>query len=147
MAPCSWGFATAPAWHLDAARGPSTPSFDHLVSAEHKTGGHVVSNRLSGLEVNHKLERGGLLDRQIGRLRAAEYFGDHTGALTKNVNDARTIAEQAALFGRFGPLIDRRQAQFRGTLDDDAAVEEQHWRRQHVERTCATRARIVHRRH
>src|SRR5438876_3502938 len=47
----------------------------------------------------------GLLDRQIGRFRAAEYLGDHSGALTKNVNEAGTIAEQASLFGHFGPLI------------------------------------------
>src|SRR6516225_8062612 len=106
-----------------------------------------MPNRLGGLEVDYKLERGGLLDRQIGRFRAAEYLGDHSGALTKNVHEARTIAEQASLFGHFGPLIDRRQAQFRGTLDNDAAVEEQHRRRQHVERTCTARARIVHRRH
>src|SRR5215813_9659296 len=70
-------------WHSDAARGPSTPSFDHLISAEHEAGGYLVPDRLGGLEVNHKLERGGLLDRQIGRFRAVEYLGDHSGALTE----------------------------------------------------------------
>jgi hypothetical protein len=42
---------------------------------------------------------------EIGRFRAAEYLGDHSGALTKNVNEAGTIAEQASLFGHFGPLM------------------------------------------
>jgi hypothetical protein len=39
------------------------PSFDHLIGAEHEASRYLVPNRLSGLEVNHKLERGGLLDR------------------------------------------------------------------------------------
>src|SRR5262245_38482680 len=46
------------------------------------------------------------LKRQIGRFCAAQYLGDHSGALAKNINETWTIAEQASLFGHFGPLID-----------------------------------------
>jgi hypothetical protein len=48
--------------------------------------------------------------------------------------------QASRLLRRFGPLINRWQSQFRSTLDDDAAVEEQHRRSQHVKRTCALRA-------
>src|SRR5215470_5364300 len=33
MAPLNGVFHKPPFWHVDAARGPSTPSFDHLVGA------------------------------------------------------------------------------------------------------------------
>jgi len=61
-----------------------------------------MPNRLGSLEIDHKLERGGLLDRQIGRFRTGQYLGDHSSALTKNFNEARTIAKQASLFSRSG---------------------------------------------
>ncbi len=58
----------------------------------------------------------------VGRiLKDAKPADPHRRLAPKHFNEARTIADQAALFGHFGPLIDRRQSQFRGTLDDDAA--------------------------
>src|SRR6516164_4572518 len=35
-------------WHSDAARGPSTPSFDHLVDARQEGGRYCQSERLGG---------------------------------------------------------------------------------------------------
>ena len=54
----SEGVTAAPPSMMNSRR-----SFDHLISAEHEAGRYLVPNRLSGLEVNYKLERGGLLDR------------------------------------------------------------------------------------
>src|SRR5262249_17851793 len=34
-------FFKTPVWHVDAARGPSTPSFDHLVGSASSVGGTV----------------------------------------------------------------------------------------------------------
>src|SRR5262249_57859306 len=39
-------------WHSDAARGPSTPSFDHLVGEREQRGRHVDGKRLGGLSLD-----------------------------------------------------------------------------------------------
>src|SRR5262249_44861224 len=59
-------------WHSDAARGPSTPSFDHLVGEREQIAGDVDADCSSGLEIDHELELGRLQDRQVGRLLALE---------------------------------------------------------------------------
>src|SRR5262249_52613826 len=59
-------------WHSDAARGPSTPSFDHLVGAAHQWERHGDAERLRGLHVDDQLEFCDLLDRQVGRLLTFE---------------------------------------------------------------------------
>ena len=51
-------------------RGPS--SFDHLVGAADQRQRNGEAERLSSLQVDDKLDFGGLLDRQIGRLLAFE---------------------------------------------------------------------------
>jgi len=43
---------------------------DHFVGAEHQAGGHLMADGLCSLEIDHKLELGGLLDREIGGLGA-----------------------------------------------------------------------------
>src|SRR6516164_2601991 len=43
-------------WHLDAARGPSTPSFDNLVGAGEDAVGDRQPKRLGGLEVDLQLK-------------------------------------------------------------------------------------------
>src|SRR6266498_2834775 len=55
MAPVPGDSPKTPAWHVDAARGPSTPSFDHLVGAREQRGRHLEGKRLGGLEVEHRL--------------------------------------------------------------------------------------------
>src|SRR5947207_7749577 len=52
MAPFPGDSPETPVWHLDVARGPSTPSFDHLVGAGEQAIGHREAKRLRGLEVD-----------------------------------------------------------------------------------------------
>src|SRR5262249_44495733 len=59
--------------------------------------------------------------------------------------EARAVADEAALLRHIRPLVDRRQAQRRGALDDRAAIGEQERGGQHVEWKlwlCRWRARF-----
>src|SRR5215218_9223165 len=53
---------------------PQTPaaSFDHLVGAQEKLSRDFDAKRLGGLQVEHELEVGRRLDRQLARLCASE---------------------------------------------------------------------------
>src|SRR6266576_2293978 len=55
MAPVPGDSPKTPAWHVDAARGPSTPSFDHLVGAREHGRCNIEANRLGGFEIDHEL--------------------------------------------------------------------------------------------
>src|SRR6185312_3955021 len=97
MAPCPLIGSHQPAlWHLDAARGPSTPSFDHLVGAGEQRWRHVEAERLSSLEVDDQLELGGLNHRQVGRLGALENAPGIDPGLPVGIEDAGSVANQAA---------------------------------------------------
>ena len=61
------GFDYPALWHLDAARGPSTPSLDHLVGAAEQREREGETKRLGGLQIDDKIESGRLLDRKVGR--------------------------------------------------------------------------------
>jgi hypothetical protein len=51
-------------WHSDAARGPSTPSFDDLVGAGEQRWLHFEAEHLGGSQVDDEIEFGRLLYRQ-----------------------------------------------------------------------------------
>src|SRR5262249_49533697 len=77
--------------HSDAARGPSTPSLDHLVGAGEQCRWYGESERLRSLKVDDQLDLGGLLDWQVGRLLAFE-------------NTAGVEASPAVRIGEASPL-------------------------------------------
>src|SRR6516165_5524273 len=72
MAPIRCCFDQTAVWHSDAARGPSTPSFDHLVGERQQFRRYFETERLCGLEVDHQLELGRRLHRKLGRIGALE---------------------------------------------------------------------------
>src|SRR5262249_49259675 len=73
MAPAPGDSSETPVWHLDAARGPSTPSFDHLIGAGRAATAALRGRaRLCRLEVDHQLNSCRLLDRKLAWLGAFE---------------------------------------------------------------------------
>ena len=59
-------------WHSDAARGPSTPSFDDLIGGDLQRERNSQAERLGGLQIDHQLESRRLLHRKVGGLFAFE---------------------------------------------------------------------------
>src|SRR5262249_24447165 len=55
-------------WHSDAARRPSTPSFDHLVRECEQLVRNIEAERLCSLEIDSQFELRWLLNGKIGRL-------------------------------------------------------------------------------
>jgi hypothetical protein len=64
--------------------------FDHLVGAGEKRQWHFEAERLRCLEVDHRVELGRLLHRQVGRLLALEDAIDVTGCQAILVNNVRS---------------------------------------------------------
>src|SRR5499426_2962367 len=95
MAPIRCCFDQTAVWHSDAARGPSTPSFDHLVGASEEGRWYVKAERPRSLEVDHELELGPLLHRQVGWFCPIEDFVDEAGRAVPHVFNASRIGEQA----------------------------------------------------
>src|SRR5215472_8584751 len=83
-------------WHSDAARGPSTPSFDHLVGAGEQRRWHIEAERPSGVEVDHQLELGRLHDWQVHRLGAIEDTRGIEPDLAKGIGEVGSVAHQPA---------------------------------------------------
>jgi hypothetical protein len=66
------------------------------------------AERLGGLQVDHQLEMGRLLDRQIGGLGALEDLSGVNADLAISSREARSIADQATGRGELAKAIDRR---------------------------------------
>src|SRR5215831_16768573 len=92
----SWRFFKTPVWHVDAARGPSTPSLDHLVGAGDERRRNFQTEGLRGFEIDDQLELGRLLDRKITRFRAPENLIKVVGYTSLERKQVRSIRNQAA---------------------------------------------------
>src|SRR5215831_19039521 len=87
--------------------GHSLVLFDHLVGTGQDRWRHGETECLRGLEVDHQLECGRLLDRQISRLRALENLSGGNTDLTPGAGEARSIANQASGSDEFPRKVDR----------------------------------------
>ena len=83
MAPIRCCFDQTAVWHSDAARGPSTPSFDHLVREREQRWWNVDAKCLSCLQVDDEFELTCLHDRQVGGLGTLEDLTGVGADLTK----------------------------------------------------------------
>src|SRR6478609_2637932 len=123
MAPCSPVVSDQPAfWHLDAARGPSTPSFDHLVGAGEQGWWDFDAERPSGLEIDDQLVLGRLLDRKVGGLGSLEDFIHKTSCPTIEVGVVHAVRHQAAVIDNVLECVDRRELVFCTQANNGSAV-------------------------
>ena len=96
--------------------------FDHLVGAGQERLRHGQAKRLRGLEVDHQLELGRLLHRQVGRLLALEDAVDVAGRAAGRIGRIGPVGHQAAARGEGAERIDRGQTMTRGKRDNQLAV-------------------------
>src|SRR5262249_54909435 len=108
MAPIRCCFDQTAVWHSDAARGPSTPSFNHLVGKQLDRVGHLDAERPGRLQVDDEFEFGGLQDRQVGGLRTVENLTGVGADLMIHVPSIGPIAHQQARFGHLTAGATRR---------------------------------------
>src|SRR5262245_37336022 len=87
-------------WHLDAARGPSTPSFDHLVGAGEELRRNLNSKRLSRLEVDDQIELGWSPYWHIGRLCTFKNFCNVNAKLAVHFASFSAVAAQRTGSGK-----------------------------------------------
>src|SRR5262245_14571364 len=95
MAPIRCCFDQTAVWHSDAARGPSTPSFDHLVGAAEERDRDCETERLGGLHVDDEFDFRRLLHRQVRRVLALEDAAGVDATETIRVPDTASVAHQA----------------------------------------------------
>src|SRR6516162_6188475 len=107
MAPIRCCFDQTAVWHSDAARGPSTPSFDHLVGAGGEHRRDFNAERLRSLEIDDELEAGRLRGGEVGRLGTLENTPGVDAGLAKSIDQAGAVARQAAENDKVAPFIDR----------------------------------------
>src|SRR5262245_17466243 len=100
MAPIRCCFDQTAVWHSDAARGPSTPSLDHLIGAGEQRRRHLEAERLGGRQIDNEIEFGWLLDWDIGCLRPAQNLIDKVGGAAKQAREVWSIRHQPSQIGR-----------------------------------------------
>src|SRR5215510_10467453 len=101
MAPVPGDSPKTPAWHVDAARGPSTPSLDHLVGAGEQRRWNFEAQRLRGCQIDDEIELRRLLDRKVARLCPAQNLVDVVSGAPEHVWDVCSIGHQTAPFDPF----------------------------------------------
>src|SRR5947207_13131160 len=97
--------------------------FDHLIGAGEERRGNVDADRLGGFQIDHEIELGCLLDRQLAGLIVSEDAADIDAGLTMRINEVRTIAPHSPGFDKTRKgaegrqfLADRERRQIRAVL-------------------------------
>ena len=90
--------------------------------------GTVKPSALAVLRLIHTLELGRLLDWQIGRSGAAEELDKLPASkLSDELNDAWSVGRKVPFLRHFGPLINRRQVQRGGAVDNKLTIAPKEW--------------------
>jgi hypothetical protein len=97
-------------------------SFDHLVGARKQHGRNIEAKRPGGVEIDHQLEFGRLLHRQISGLLAPEYPIDIRRCSLELIDDVRAVGNEAARSGVKPEWIDRGQSIASRQVDDQLVI-------------------------
>src|SRR5262249_51588929 len=113
-------------WHSGAARGPSTPSLDHLVGEREQCRRNLQTQRVGGVQIDDKMKLGLLQDRQGGRVLALKNPAAVDAGLPGPNGPVRSIAHQPPGFREDTIDVDRRHTvSHRQHRNLDAALDEQ----------------------
>src|SRR5262245_5877565 len=112
------GSAAAPAATCKNARRGSfmfeppsrVTSLDHLVRASEQRRRHIEAERLGGGQIDDEVELGWLLDRNVGRLRAAQNLVNEVAGTTEQVWYVCSIGHQTSRFDPFPNGMHGRQS-------------------------------------
>src|SRR6516165_2265033 len=110
MAPIRCCFDQTAVWHSDAARGPSTPSFNHLVGDGEQGWRDGEAKCLRGLEIDYQLELGRLQNWQIRGRFPPENAAGIDANLSQHVHKQGSIAHEATGRSEVAKLRDRGQS-------------------------------------
>src|SRR5215831_3668327 len=110
MAPIRCCFDQTAVWHSDAARGPSTPSFDHLLSAGDQHRRHSQAEPPGSLEVDEEVKPGRLLDWQVGGLGPLENPSGVDAGLAIGIRQASAVTHETARFREVNKRVDARDS-------------------------------------
>src|ERR1700747_3242280 len=109
MAPIRCCLDQTAVWHSDAARGQSTPSFDHLVGEREQFIWNCNAEGLRGPKVDHELVFGRCLHWQISRLLALEDAVDVISCGSRLADKVSAVGNQAAGADEVAERVDRGQ--------------------------------------
>src|SRR5262249_11449279 len=85
-------------------------SFDHLVGAQQERFRDRQTKRLGGGQVDDEIELGGLLDRDITRLRPAQNLVNIISGAPELLRKAWPIGHETSPFNVFTSAVHRRQS-------------------------------------
>src|SRR5262249_6730273 len=95
--------------------------FDHPIRPQQERLGNRQTERRRGLETEHELALGRLLDRQVRRASAPEYLVDVRGRTAHDLVDVWAVGEEGPAFGPGSPAGGQREAGRRGELQNPLA--------------------------
>src|SRR5262245_21712305 len=85
------------------------PSSDHFVGGCQQCRGEVKPKRFGGLSIEHQVEFGHLIIRNVTRFCAFKYLSRHNRKATHHVYKINAVAEQATNLDEEAREIDRGQ--------------------------------------
>ena len=107
---------------LGEAVTPSRSLLDHLVGAGEQHWWNLQTERFRGLEVDHQLDLGRPLDRQVGGLGALEYLIHVDRGVAVVLHSVGPVAHQPAFLDVQPAEIDRRQLRLGRQFHDPPAL-------------------------